>query len=349
MPLSTTKPLRAFLTATAIVVLANMWVGWRSPVLLRESSIDNLLLLEDRIAAYPYRDAVKVLLFGSSHAMHGLRPPAVARAFKLKPQEVFSLAIPSGSAAEADLLAARYLPCFPAARRAFVMVDERMLGRPVEARLRYLTRGAFGARWESRDYFDTRDQQWGFIATGWLPLADFAGPLKAGLLSHPAVFGKRLLHDEPLKASRYERLSGYPYPWGVPPIDNPPLKPDHWSVAQYRERARYLFSTSTPTPLGVHKLAALTATLNRHGVTPLLIHAPYSAPMARALAGHRTENAIYQGHLARLPAELVPHRMLPPLPTQPEAMFIDHDHMSVAGAQRMADWLARQTADLPPI
>lgn len=342
------KTLRALVLAAFLVAIANVWMGWRLATLLQEGPIDNLLELEKRIAALPDKAAVKVLVFGNSHAVAGLRPTALAASLGLKPNEIFNLAMPGGSTREMRLLAERFLPLFPSARLAICGVDEYFLSAVTDTRMRYMTRFSIPERLAYARSTPKLDDQIGRVATMALPVADFSVSLRYVFSQHPAVTLQRFFTDVPLPDSFQGRLARVVYPWGYPPPwDDPEIRrlmdratdaPVEWSPAT---RAWHLVSGIDNLPDGMSQLDVLARLLEGRGVRLVLAEMPYEQPLMDAL---RQQASYYNAYKAEWRDYLkATHRHVIPAPTGfTPRCFYDLDHLNPAGATRMAGWLKRQ-------
>lgn len=331
---------QALVVAFLIVATVNAWVGWRLPALLPDSSIGIPLMLEKRVAALPHKAAVKVLVFGSSHAVADLRPQVLAEAFNMKPGEIFNLGLPAGTSLEGSVLAERYLPLFPSAQVAIVMVDEVFLGRPNEVRLRYLTRLSPKQRWQSLHCISTSEQRVGFLLSWLTPVADFSTPLRTAFGENPGVMMRRLVRDYKIPGSQFQRRDDKDYPWGVPTVDERPEDPVYWGREKYREHAEQLLDFTYGYD-GAYDLVRLIRSLKQQQLTVFSIRAPYPDAFQRALASHTIKAAHYENQLA-LFLEMTQQPLVADLPIPDQSYFNDHDHMNPAGAKLMAAWLVKE-------
>ena len=348
---SSSKTVRALAIAALLLAIANIWLGVRLPAVLPESQIDNALELERRVAAVEDKRAVKVLVFGNSHAVAGLRPPDLASAFGLRPEEVFSLAMPGGSPQEMRLLAERYLPLFPQVEAAFCGVEEYFLSGAMDTRVRYMTRFSIAERWRYARMQPKLDDRLGLMATQFLPAADFGVALRAAIVHHPALTARRLFRDEPLPGSLQQRLSAMDYPWGFPPPwDDPEIRRrvEQADAAAFNDdpqaRAWHLVSGTPQIQAGLDELEDLARLLEGRGARVVLAEMPYDEPLLAALKQRARHYELYR---ARLDAYLqASGREVVPAPRNlTQRHFYDLDHLSRPGATRMAAWLKQHLSE----
>jgi len=135
--------------ASLLVLGLNAWVDYRLPALLQEQSVGMYHELIRRIDALPAPERVRLLVFGNSHAVAGLRPPQLAAAMGLPGDAIFSLALPSCSPRELGQFVEQLAPRFPGAQLAITNLDPSLLiaTRLSVPRFRYLTRFAPLERW----------------------------------------------------------------------------------------------------------------------------------------------------------------------------------------------------------
>lgn len=347
--ISSSKAARALAIAAALVVAANVWVGVRLPALIPESSLDNLLDLERRIAAYPHKERVKLLVFGNSHAIAGLRPPVLAKSLGLAADEVFSLALPSGSPLEMRLLAERYAPAFPAARTALFGVEEFFVGEAIDIRLRYLTRHSLAERWTHARRYPKLEERVALMAGWFLPALDYGTALRSVLATHPALFAQRLLQDRLREDTLRHRLLSVNHPWGYPPVWEEKdvaaqLAKKAFTGTEQQQLINRAYQLTRGEPFyasGFDELEHVSRFLERRGVRILLTEMPYYPPLRETLEheqpGYKTYKVLLAGYLT------TSHRRLLPAPEGwPRTCFNDLDHMSKVGAARMADWLKQK-------
>ena len=204
-----------------LVLAANLWVGGRIAALTNETSIGDVNLLDAQVAAFGTRaEAVRVLVFGNSHAFYGLRPPQLAAAFDLPPDGGFNLGLPGNTAPEAIALANRYLAGFPGARAAIVQVDEVFVGtaRVAVARRRFLSRFDPAERLRQALYEPRLDARLATLTWLPFPIADFNAQLQDAWATDRAEFCRQLLSQGgPTPAGPKRWLEGTPaYAWGFP-------------------------------------------------------------------------------------------------------------------------------------
>jgi hypothetical protein len=333
------KGAKAFLTAVALVAAMNAWVALRLPALLLESSLGVVVDLERRVAAYPNRQDVQVLIFGNSHAITGLRPPLIAEALGLPPGAVFNLALPSGSPLEMGLLAERFLPAFPRARQAICVVDEFFLAEQVDTRVRYLTRLDPRARWRYAGRAGSIDDRLALLMGGASPIFDFAVPLREALLQRPALTLQRLLWDRPpAPGTESADLMALSYPWGSPPIMDGWAVPDPTLPKFLRTRGYLLMKNARQIPQGLSDLEAMTRLLEERGLDVTLVGLPYTRPQLATLQREFPEYARYRRQLAGYLTATGRVRREPEGVWGPTS-FTDADHISPLGARRVARWL----------
>ncbi|MFN3429397.1 MAG: hypothetical protein ACK46X_05550 [Candidatus Sericytochromatia bacterium] len=324
------------------MAVVNVWVGVRLEKLVPESSLDNVIELERRIERAPDKSAVKVLVFGNSHAVAGLRPPAIAEAIGVRPEEVFSLAMPGASPREMRLLAERHLSSFPAARQAVIGVDEYFLSAHPDARVRYLTRTSVLERWRYASTQPKLDDRLGLMAGMLLPVADFAVALRWCAVKDPGLLARRLVTDAPvLPGSLQDRLAAIPYPWGYPPPwddrDLGKLMAMDWDASK---RAWHLMGDAAAVPAGIEELDRLVRMLETRGARPTLAEMPYDQPLAAALANATHYDRHYKQPLAAYMA--ASGQAIVPAPAVSARHFYDLDHLNPAGAELMAGWLKKR-------
>jgi hypothetical protein len=339
---------RALVTAAVLVALANVWVSVRLPKLIPESSLDSLLDLERRVAAFGAKERVKLLVLGNSHAITGLRPPVLAKAVGLGPDEVFSLALPAGSPLEMRLLAERYLPAFPAVKTVLCGVEEFFLTEDAEQRLRYLTRRSLPERWAYAAGRPEPEDRATLVAGWFLPVLDAGVPLRDAMAKRPLTTLARLVVDRPVAPdTEAHTLAIADYRWGSPPGMDTWQVPESHEAWYPRHRAERLVKNVEKVPRGLADLDALLRSLERHGLRVTLTAMPYHASLQRTL---ERDFPAYARYRAQLDAYLAGtgRRLLPAPPDLPRACFTDLDHMTPLGAERMADWLARRLAPARP-
>jgi hypothetical protein len=326
----------------AVLVAVNAWVGLRLETLVPESSLDNVIELERRIARAPDKAAVKVLVFGNSHAVAGLRPPAIAQAIGVRPEEVFSLAMPGASPREMRLLAERHLASFPAARQAVIGVDEYFLSAHPDVRVRYLTRGSVLERWRYAATFSKLDDRLGLMAGMLFPVADYAVALRWCAVKEPALTARRLVMDVPVRPeSLQSRLAAISYPWGYPPPwddkDLSKLMAMDWDASK---RAWHLMGDANEVPAGIEELDRLVRMLESRGARLTLAEMPYDRPLAAALANATNYHRHYKQPLEAYMA--ASGRAIVPAPVVSARHFYDLDHLNPEGAELMAGWLKKR-------
>lgn len=345
MALPRSKTGRALLTAAVLVALVNVWVSARLPKLIPESSLDSLLDLERRVAAFEAKGQVKLLVLGNSHVITGLRPPVLAKALGLGPDEVFSLALPAGSPLEMRLLAERYVPAFPAVKTVICGVEEFFLTEDAEQRLRYLTRRSLPERWAYAAGRAELEDRVTLMAGWFLPVLDAAVPLRDAVVNRPLTTLARLVVDRPIApGTEADTLASSDYRWGSPPGMDTWKVPESHEAWYPRHRAERLVKHVERVPRGLEDLDGLLRSLERRGLGVTLTATPYHASLQRTL---ERDFPAYARYRAQLDAYLAgTGRRLLPAPTDlPRACFTDLDHMTPLGAEQMADWLAPR---LPP-
>lgn len=333
---------------------ANLWVGLRLATVTTETSLGEVKLLDERVEAFrPRADAVRVLVFGNSHAMHGLRPPLLVEAFGLPADGAFSLALPAGNAPEAISLAKRYLPRFPRARVAIVQVDEPFLCalRSNEARRRFLTRFDLVERLHQAAYVQRLDAA--FATVAWLPfpIADANATLQAAWAIDQAAFLRRLAGgDEPVPAGRLRRiLVDTVYPWGFPPFEwhgeALAAQQRKWKLARrpgpLNARARWFLQDHDVLTTALADVERLCRRLEDAGLRVLLVSG--TLPPDMRAATHRVWPVEGPRFQAQLEASIrATHRDFVRLPDLPNDAFSDGDHTTDDGARTLAGLLASQ-------
>lgn len=345
---SSSKPARALAVAAALVLAANAWVGARLASVIPESSIDNLLELERRVEVAPNKDHVKLLVFGNSHAVAGLRPATLAAAFGLKPDEAFSLAMPGASPREMRILANRYLDRFPQARVAVCGVEEYFLSAQPDMRLRYMTRFSPEERWGYAATYPKLDDRLGLMVGLALPVFDFSVAIRDAATARPLTTAQRLVTDVKLPGSIQARLATMPYRWGYPPpwdapavrrkIDQDESATLMWNPAN---RAWHLVSGVAQLPSGINQLDALAKGLERRGMQVVLAEMPYQPPLVAALHHYERDYALYKASV-RSYLKSSGRKLIPAPGKLTSQHYYDLDHLNPAGADRMASWLKRQ-------
>lgn len=311
--------------AAVLLALLNAWVAWRLPLLLQDSSAGEAILLERRVAAFRPKEKVEVLIFGNSHAIAGLRPPAIARAMGLSPDQVFSLALPGSNMHEMHLLADRYASQFPSARLVLIGVDEYALTASKDYRLRYLTRASIAERWRhataQADLDAGAREMCGLV----FPLLDFKEPL----MERPALTAARLWTDQRRTDSFCAKANQIDYAWGFPPVwDHLPLE-----LTPLERRARHFLSGSSRLDKGLVDLERLAAHFRDKQARVVLVEMPYAEALLALLRGPS-----YQAYREKLAAYLKASSrdwIAAPRP-MPRAVFYDADHLTGEGAARLA-------------
>jgi hypothetical protein len=333
---SSSKALRAALVALALVALANVWVGLRVPGLIAESPVDMAIELDRRVAAVPDKGAVKVLVFGSSHAIAAMRPPVLAEALGVSPNAIFNFGQLGASAFESLLLAERYAARFPNARAALVPINECLLGFDTATRTRYLTRGAWHDRWRYAMHQATLDERLGLLAGFYLPVADFGVALKEALAKRPVLMLRRLVADAPIADSNAAYFAAMAYPWGLPPPwTNPKIFSPRENVTEpafVKHRADVLLEGQARVGAGFGHLEALARLLERRGMRVALMRTPYLPALEQELAT-RPAHAEYARRLGAYMAESRRELLAAPASSDPRD-YHDLDHLSEQGARR---------------
>lgn len=338
--------------AAALVVLANVLVGVRLPVLLHDANTRNVDDLDASVARFDARDRVEVLVFGNSHAQHMLRPASLGPALGLAPDAVFSLALPGATAFEAGLLARRYLASFPAARRAIIGVDEVFLAMDpalYEGRIRYLTRRDPAARWRYGGSLAGPDRRVGLVAWMPWPAGDFAPELREAVRKDPRAALRRLVRGVP---------GGPPvttYRWGHPPRGELPpgeaLRKHRRLIGTYfwlNYRGRIFFGRPDAVPRALEDLAATCRLLEARGISVAFVAPLYTRALRAYLArSHAREERAFDAALTGF-LDATGRTRVAPLIDPPEEAFLDADHLSAAGAARYAADVAPRLRWDPP-
>ena len=362
---SSSRPLVARLAsilawALAGVVAVNALVGVRLEPLLRHYPVDALIDLDARVDRFQARDQVKALVFGNSHVQHGLRPPSAGPAIGLRPDEVFNLALPGATAFEIRLHVQRYLGRFPAARRAFVGVDEPLLTMVPwfhDERIRYLTRFDPFARIRYAGYMPDIEHRVTTVAWLPLPLADFAPLLRSSGSGNWRLMTTRLVMGDigwdPW--SKSARVATDPYRWGYPPRPDVQMevrrdrahfygtRSHHW----FKYRANLFYGAPYAIGRSLEDLEAACRALEARGlevslIAPILT-ASFSAYLARERGGEKKD---FDATLARYLRTSGRSLVKPAIPHS-DANFIDADHLSSEGARLYADAIARDLGWAP--
>jgi hypothetical protein len=345
------KAIRAIAVAAILVAGFNAWMGTRLPNMLLESGVDVLTELDHRVAACAHKDDVEVLVFGGSHAVAGLRPPALAAGFGLSADQIFNLGLPSSSAFEQVLMAERYVARFPHARTAIVNVDECVVGIDQPIRSRYITRGSLGERWRYASYLGSLDERMGVMVAACFPVLDFGLPITEALQLRPATTARRFFVDRPIEPSGATCYASMTYPWGLPPPWEHPglfrprrafLEPEYLKF-----RISRLLDGRDRQANGFAWLATLLDQLKARGMQVVLVSTPYHPVLRRQLEaepGYRAYKQVLGQFLAerRLAIATVPDVADP-------GLFHDPDHPNERGARRIADWLHGRFARLPGV
>jgi hypothetical protein len=333
---SSSKALRAACVALVLVALANVWVGLRVPGLIAESDVDMAIELDRRVEAVPDKGAVKVLVFGSSHAIAAMRAPVLAEALGVSPDAIFNFGQLGASTFESRLLAERHAARFPNARAALVPINECLLGYDTATRTRYMTRGAWHDRWRYAAHQATLDERLGLLAGFFLPVVDFSMALKQALVKQPALTLRRLVADEPLADSNAAHVAAMPYPWGLPP---PWTNPKIFSPSEHvtdpdfvKYRAGVLLEGQARVASGFVHLEALARLLEGRGMRVALLRTPYLPALAQELAT-RPAHVAYQRRLDAYLAESGRELLSAPASSDPRD-YHDLDHLSEQGARR---------------
>ena len=339
--------------ALAFVVALNAWVGLRLEALAGESLIGQLLELDVQLGRLREPARVEVLVLGNSHAQHMLRAPSLGPALGLRPDAVFSLAMPGATAFETGLIARRYAPRFPKARLALVGVDEVLLAMDpayYDQRVRFLTRFDPPARW--RHALAAPDLEGKVSALAWLPfpLADFAPTLLHELAAARGGMAGRLVGGPaaPAPRSALREADLRQYPWGSPPRYDRPwdtprgrlLRRTFQTDAWLAQRARLFFGGASRVGRALEDLEATCRALEARGLVVELVAPVYMPAMHAYLARAHVEerrhlDAALRAHLAATGRTLHAPAIEPSL-----AAFIDADHLSAEGARRFARALA---------
>lgn len=346
---SSLRLLWALAVALAIWLGLNAWVGWRLPVLLEDTAVADLEVLDRRVKAFPDPAGVRVLVLGNSNAQAGLRPPLLAEALALPPDAVFSLALPRASVQEQALLWERYREMFPGAVLAIVAVDEFLLTAQAELRLRHLTRFSPVDRWRVAGPYPDLDRRLSLWASLFFPLVDF----KEVVWTTDAV--GRLVSGEAPPENRLVRLDRMTYRWGYPPTWDyePPQKIQAFMA--YQQQARQIIQRTTSLLGGAHglderldQLEALVSSLERAGVRVTLVTTPYQA---RAVdVQRRLLRKPYQAYLEAIRGYEVRsgRSLVRPEGVWPQRLFYDANHLNAAGARAYAAYLAGRLAGEMP-
>lgn len=333
------------MVALTLVAIANTWVGLRLPMLLQDTQVNAIHDLERRAAAFP-RERVRVLVAGNSHALAGLRPPLLAEALGLGPDEVFSFALPAGSPQETRLLLERHLASYPRVRLLLCGVEEYYLGGFHELRLRYLTtgNGLERARFAAGQPIET---QLRLLVGTWLPLLDFGATLRADALNHPRHTLRLLVKDGPptntavLRSASIEHRWGVPLPWEeLSPLDLRRHALSQRTPEAIRKRAEHLLTDFARVPVGVTEIGRLARRLEARGARLTLVEMPYSAPLEAALGRlNPAASRSWRASLDTLPEAERPSRIQAPVLATTD--FYDADHLAYAGAQALARHIAQ--------
>lgn len=333
---SSSKGLRAAVVALALVGLVNAWVAWRVPGLIAESPVDMAVELDRRVEAVPDKGAVKVLVFGSSHAIAAMRAPVLAEALGVSPDAIFNVGQLGASAFESLLLAERYAARFPNARAALVPINECLLGFDTATRTRYLTRGSWHDRWRYAAHQSTLDERLGLLAGFALPVADFGVALKEALVKRPALTLRRLAADEPIADSNAAYFAAMRYPWGLPPPwTNPKIFSPRQNVTEpafVKYRAGVLLEGQARVAAGFGHLEALADLLEGRGMRVALLRTPYLPALQQELAT-RPAHVEYERRLGAYLAESGRELLAAPASSDPRD-YHDLDHLSEQGARR---------------
>ncbi|HEY9721804.1 MAG TPA: hypothetical protein V6D47_07305, partial [Oscillatoriaceae cyanobacterium] len=341
------KSLRAWLLGVLIVIAVNFWVGTHLATFVNSSALDECFVLERRIAAYPDKQAVKVVVFGNSHALAGLRPPLIARALALPPNAVFSFALPGGPPQEMRLLAERYLSQFPNARMALCSIDEPFLVNSNDYRMRYWTRGDL---FERTRYATSRpgfDERLGLLLSCFVPIADFVTPIQEFLAADPRWVLHNILR-RPVPSSYRRALLNLKFPWGLSPPWDCLSAPDLRRLAvrahrrqEFRECATGFMANEAHTPQGLESLEALAQTVNRHRCQFVLVGIPYPLQLSKAIQKrHALANRDYENRVASF-LKAQHQREIPAPPPWENFDYYDTDHLNPQGAKLLAEWVRR--------
>lgn len=341
---------RALAGALAIVVALNIWLGVRVPVLLQDADMRYLDVLAARVDAFPARTRVKLLVLGNSHMLAGLRPPEVAQAFGLAPDEVFSLALPGATALELTLLAERHVPRFPAVRAVLLGVDEFVFTARFESIVRYATRGAFADRWRWARHALTWDERLARQAVRLVPFMDFKDLLVGAWQLDRRLFLRRMVGPGPAPAGPRALVDAQPWPWGLPPpweAKRPygPIEAARPMAAEaVNRRARQFMPEDTDVLVaaGLVDLAELLDDLARARLAVAVVEPPYQPRLVTALA--TVTEGRHSRYRERLTAFFAARgiKPVPPPPGLTAADFYDVDHVAPSGARKTAEWLAQR-------
>lgn len=314
-----------------------------------ESTINDMTLLERRLEAFPAKERVRVLLLGNSHVVAGLRPPDLAEALGLEPDEVFSLAVPAATATETALLLERHLARFPAARLAICGVDALFLGFDDDMRVRYLTRQRIDQRLAYAMRASTVEEGVTRLAGWFFPIADFGEPLAERLWHRLAVAAGR---EPPGREATARRLSRIPFRWGYPPPWDHPLgfgeheRRTNLLPGWIRQRVRLYGQAAGRADRGLAELPRLRALLEARGCRLVLAEMPKRRLLATLLDRQRPATMrAYEQRLAAYRAASDLAWIEAPRGWADEAFF-DLDHLAPEGARRLA---AEVAAALPPV
>ena len=353
--ISSSKTARAFAFAVALLVLVNVWVGIRLPALIPESSIDNLLELERRVALYDRKDRVKVLVMGNSHAVAGLKPPMLAEVFGLEPDEIFSLAIPSASPREMRILYERYRAQFPQVKTVVCGVEQYFLGADLQVRLRYITRGDWKERWRYAMSYPTFEERLGLVLGPVVPLVDFNVPLKDAISASPLLTAQRLFQDKLQPSSALYKLRTLPYDWGYPPPWNHPDLYQRMVVEEMKDpenhnmfaRAWHFTEGHARVSGGLTELETIAQDLDRREIELVLVEMPFPKALIEIIE-HMAEH--HQGYVEKVKRYLAATgRTYVPAPrTWTESYFYDNDHLNPTGARQMVAWLKQHLQPKKP-
>lgn len=362
---SSSRPLVARLArilawALAGVAALNVLVGVRLEALLRHPPVDALFELDDRIARFPARDQVKVLVFGNSHAQHALRPPSLGPALGLAADEVFNLALPGTTAFEMGLHIQRYARHFPAARRVIVGVDEVLLTMVPwfhDERIRYLTRFDPATRLRYASYRPDVEHRVTTIAWLPFPLADFAPTLRTSARSNWRLAATRLALGE-IGWDPYSKaalVSTQPYRWGYPPRSDVRMdvrrdranfyatRTHQW----FQYRADIFFGAPDAVGRSLSDLEAACQTLEARGLEVKLAAPAFTSPLREYLARSRgaEKRAVDTALAAYLRGS--GRRLAAPAMPLPDTHFLDADHLSSEGARLYAEAIVRDLGWAP--
>jgi hypothetical protein len=334
------RSLQAAIIAALAFILANAWVAARLDTLLEGTFVRQYVALDARVVGHAAPEQVKVLLVGNSHVHMGLVPPHVADALGLRPEEVFSLAMPATTPLHTRLLLDRHLARFPGVRLVLCGLDTRFVSTDVELASRYLTRWSPGERFHyARRYGGPWQQQLALVASRPFPVAEYGPLLRKIIVQRRGIPVRRLLPGFPTGADDRLRTA---FPWGFPvDMRNWPPKPArYWRLARPRraaydaERAEGFVGRPDVIGAGLDELDAIVAGLTARGISTAFVEVPFDAGFTAVLAtqpGYPALHARVRRHVEGLAPV-----MAPTPGWAGERYFFDDTHLNLVGARSLA-------------